>query len=54
MHVSGKFYYDSKKDMMRIDRIDGQHDMVCGSVLPNVTSPCTQLIRDKKRYIVFP
>jgi hypothetical protein len=40
--------------MMRIDRRDGMHDMVCGSILPNVTTPCTHLIRDKKRYIVMP
>ena len=54
LRTSGRFYFDSKRDMMRIDRLDGQHDMVCGSILPNVSSPCTQLIRDKKRYIVHP
>lgn len=54
LHVSGKFYFDSKRDAMRIDRLDGQHDPVCGSILPNTTTACIQLIRDKKRYLVFP
>lgn len=52
--ISGRFYFDSKRDMMRVDRIDGMYDMVCSSVLPGVASPCTHLIRDKKRYIVHP
>lgn len=54
MRVSGRFYFDSKRDMMRVDRLDGVHDMICGSILPNVSSPCTMLIRDKKRWIVLP
>lgn len=52
--TSGRFYFDSKRDMTRIDRVDGQHNMVCGSILPNVSNPCIHLIRDKKRWIVFP
>jgi hypothetical protein len=40
--------------MMRIDRQEGMHDMICGNILPNVSTPCTQLIRDKKRYVVHP
>lgn len=39
---------------MRIDRHNGIHEAVCGSVLPNVNTTCIQLIRDKKRYIYFP
>lgn len=52
--ISGRFYFDSKREMMRIDRIDGQFDRFCRSILPNVSSPCTMLIRDKKRFIVHP
>ena len=40
--------------MMRVDRLDGQHDMFCSSVLPNVSTPCTLLMRENKRYIVYP
>lgn len=52
--ATGRFNYDAKRDVMRIDRSNGIHDLICGSVLPNITTPCTQLIRDKKRYVVFP
>jgi hypothetical protein len=54
LHVTGKLHYDTKKDMQRVDLTDGQHDIICGSVLPNVATPCTHLVREKKRYIVFP
>ncbi len=54
VRISGRFYFDSKRDMMRIDRLDGQHDMICGSILPNISNPCTMLIRDQKRYVVLP
>lgn len=52
--VSGRFYFDSKRDMMRVDRTDGSLDFICGSVLPKVVTACTQLIRDKKRYLMYP
>ena len=39
---------------MRMDRQDGRNDMICGSILPNVSTPCTHMIQDNKRYIVFP
>lgn len=54
MHVSGKVHYDSKRGAERVDRTDGQHEILCGSVLPNVTSPCTHLVNNKKRYIIYP
>ena len=54
IHISGKYYYDSDRGYSRVDRIDGRFDAVCGSITPNITTPCTQLIRDQKRWIVFP
>lgn len=54
MHVTGKIHFDSKRDMEKIDRTDGQYETLCGSVLPNVATPCSHLVRDKKRYIVYP
>lgn len=54
MHISGKVHYDYKNGAERVDRTDGQHEILCGSVLPNVASPCTHLVKDKKRYIVYP
>ena len=54
IRVSGKYYYDSERGYTRVDRVDGKFDRVCGSITPNVTTPCTSLTRDGKRYIVFP
>lgn len=53
-HVRGKVYYDTTVNMMRVDRQDGQHDMFCSSVNPNVSTPCILLMRENKRYIVYP
>ncbi len=39
---------------MRVDRSDGQYDMFCSSVLPNVSTPCIFIMREKKRYILYP
>lgn len=54
LHVTGKIHYDAKRDAERIDRNDGQYEILCGSVLPNVTTPCSHIVKDKKRYIVYP
>ena len=54
MHVTGKLHFDSKRDMEKIDRTDGQYETLCGSVLPKFATPCSHLVRDKKRYIVYP
>lgn len=53
-HVNGKVYYDSKNNLMRVDRHDGQYDMFCGSVLPYTSTSCTLLMRENKRYIIYP
>ncbi len=37
---------------MRTDRANGIHDFVCGTVVFGVATPCTQIIRDKKRYVI--
>jgi hypothetical protein len=37
--ITGKFWFDSKRAMMRVDKQDGQYDAICGSVLPNVVYP---------------
>ena len=54
VHISGRYYYDSAKNATRVDRIDGSLDRLCNSILPNVTTPCTQLIAGGKRWLVFP
>ena len=39
---------------MRTDRTDGIDDIFCNSIMPNVSTYCTILIRDQKQYIFFP
>lgn len=53
-HVTGSYRYDSNKQAERIDRNNGVLDIFCGSVLPNVSTPCTQIVRNKQRYIIHP
>ena len=38
--------------MSRLDRTNGKFDPLCSSV-NNATTPCHQLVRDSKRYIIF-
>lgn len=54
LHVSGIYYYDETKGATREDRRDGSLDRVCNSILPNATTPCSHLITQGKRWIVFP
>lgn len=54
IHISGQLHYDSTRKMSRVDRVDGKHDAICGSIQPNISTGCTQLVRDDKRYIIFP
>lgn len=52
--VNGQMFYDAKNNRERVDRNQGQHDLFCGSVLPNISTPCTQITVNNKRYINFP
>ena len=49
----GKLWFDSERAMERLDRTDGKIDPICGPLSNNATTPCTQLIREGKRYIIF-
>lgn len=52
--VNGQMYYEVKKNRERVDRVNGRYNLFCGGILPNVTTPCTQLTVENKRYIIFP
>jgi hypothetical protein len=52
-HDIGKLWYDSERNMERLDRNNGKYISLCNSIT-NATTPCTQLVRDGKRYIIFP
>jgi hypothetical protein len=52
-HDVGKLWFDAERGMSRLDRNNGKNDRMCASVL-NATTPCIHLVRDSKRYLVFP
>ena len=52
--VNGQFIYDPANNRERVDRTNGRYDLFCGSVLPNQTTPCNQIVVDSKRWLVFP
>jgi hypothetical protein len=52
-HDVGKMWYDSERVMSRLDRSNGKYDPFCNTIT-NATTPCTQLVREGKRWIFFP
>lgn len=52
--VNGQMFYDPKNNKERIDRANGRYNRFCGTVLPNVTTPCLQISAENKRWIIFP
>ena len=54
IHSAGKLWFDSERAMERLDRNDGRIDPICGPLSKKATTPCTQLVRDAKRWIIFP
>lgn len=50
----GTYWYDAQRNFSKVERLNGMHDPICGSVLPNVPTDCVQLTRDSKRYIIYP
>jgi hypothetical protein len=37
-----------------MDRHNGKEDLFCGPITNHTTTPCSHLIRDGKRYLVWP
>lgn len=54
LHTVAAMYYDSKNNWERVDREDGRFEPVCSSVMPNIQTRCTQLVRDDKLYMIYP
>jgi hypothetical protein len=52
--VNGIFYYEANKNRERVDRANGKYNQVCGTILPNTTTSCTQLVIQNKRWVYFP
>lgn len=51
---NGQIFYDPKNNRQRFDRNNGRFNAFCGSVLPNVSTPCQSIIVDSKRWIIYP
>lgn len=47
-------FYSAKKNMSRVTRNNGRYEGICGTNMPNITTPCTQIVREGKRYVIFP
>ena len=52
--VNGQKFYDPVNNRERVDRTNGRYNLFCGTVLPNVTTPCQQITADNKRWVIFP
>lgn len=40
-YTTGQVWYDWTQQAERLDRTDGRYEILCGSVMPNVATPCT-------------
>ena len=50
----GYYLYDYANNRSKIWRSNGRTDRYCGTIHPGVIMECTQLMINKKRYIIFP
>ena len=47
-------FYDPENKKERVDRTNGRYDLFCGTVFPNVSTPCQQITTNDKRWLIFP
>mmetsp|Transcript_10658 Transcript_10658/g.30052 ORF Transcript_10658/g.30052 Transcript_10658/m.30052 type:complete len:232 (-) Transcript_10658:11-706(-) len=52
--TQGVLYYDSLKGYERMDRENGEADRYCGTAHLFSKTPCTHLIVDSTRWLIFP
>ena len=55
-NTSGTFYYDFPNRRYRVDRVNGRYDRYCGfnGVRAVQDTPCSQVVRDGVRWLVYP
>lgn len=51
--VEAKYWYDSTRNLTRVDRDNGQYDLFCSGVVKNEKVPCQQFITRGWRYITY-
>ena len=54
LRTTAAMYYDSRNNQLRVDRQDGRSEPVCASIMPNKQTPCTQIVREDKLYMIYP
>lgn len=52
--TTGTWYYDSSQLTEKIVRANGRGDRYCGSIHPLTDTPCTHLVKEGRRYLIFP
>jgi hypothetical protein len=52
--VSGVWSYDWKNKRFAVSRSNGKYDRYCGSIYKFQNTPCTHIVKESKRYIIFP
>jgi hypothetical protein len=53
-HITGNWSYDFTNRLFAISRSNGKLDRYCGTIYKGRKTPCTQIIREGKRYVIFP
>jgi hypothetical protein len=51
---SGIYWYDFANNRERTDRSNTFTDELCNTLYPDQNTPCTNLMKNDKRYIYFP
>jgi hypothetical protein len=54
VYTVGKHWYDYNRPAERVTLQNGQYESICGSVLPEVNTVCTQIIVNGNLYIIYP
>lgn len=52
--TTGRYFYDASQNRTRVERSNGIGDRYCGSALPFRSTPCTHLVIEGERFLVFP
>eukprot|EP00850_Spirogloea_muscicola_P007035 SM000034S12789 [mRNA] locus=s34:748402:751003:- [translate_table: standard] len=54
LRTAGAYLYDAAENRSRVDRADGRGDRYCGTAAPLSATPCSHLVVDGVRYLLFP
>ncbi|CAM5998909.1 unnamed protein product [Sphagnum balticum] len=52
--INGQYFFDPKNARERLDRVNGVYNDMCNSIVPDLATPCQQIIKDNRRWFLFP